>query len=523
MIAMELLYDPYKIHLRIEKTQQNGKLFCVVYCSAKAKPFDNIAEFIIDDISKENIAIVGNKCINKEKKQCSYDYCTCSPDLNAFTVNFTLASLNVGQVFACQMRFFDKETEDIIKIYNSRRFNGTELSGLYKECETCPSMAIWGFCYSCALFFCTMCSDFHVVVNHEHIILKIEESGIGHGKTIKCEMCYNLKSNRVCTKCSKLLCKNCNCIHSNVPTNVKLLKQNVTKTYKCHGKTGIMNKSDVKATISSHCSYSLTENCPKIGGISFFHRNKIVAVDSKNESIIILGNEKGNDPLEHPIRHEPNGMVKMSFSEVAISCSYKRQIEIFDFSTHEFKLMHTIDMQLIGQPFNISYNEEHFVVEIGDFDNGFIVVIDRNAKEIARIKDLDGITNCTGHSIKLALDMKSKHIFLAAAMKMTVSSVDFEGNILWLIAIPSPSDLIFVPQLMSYGRNILLASEKTNTVLFVNASDGCFEDFISFSGPRYIAFDSIENLLAVYNKSGSITIYELGKTSTEIKTRDFSI
>lgn len=364
-----------------------------------------------------------------------------------------------------------------------------------------------------------MCSDFHVLLNREHIILKIEENGIGRGKMIKCEMCYNLKSNRVCTKCSKLVCKNCNCSHSNVPTNVKLLKQNVTKTYKCHRKTGITNISDLKATISSHCSYSLTENCTKICGISFFDRNKIVAVDSKNESIIIVENEQGNKPLENPISYKPDGMAKISFCDFAISCSYKRQIDIFQLPTHELK--HTIDMQRIGQPFNISYNEDHFVVEIGNFDNGFIVVIDRNAKEITRIKDLDGITDCTGHSIRLALDMKSKHIFLAAPIKMSVSSIDFEGNILWIIAIPSPSDLIFVPQLMSYGGNILLASEKTNTVFFVNASDGCFENLISFNGPKYIAFDSVENVLAVYNKSGPITIYELGKHLQKYKCETF--
>lgn len=372
-------------------------------------------------------------------------------------------------------------------------------------------MAIWGFCCSCNYFFCIICSDFHVLENIHHRIVKIKENGICPGKAVICSKCKTSKSHHVCAICFKLLCKNCNCRHSNVPINVKLLQQNITKTHEYHDKTGLMNISNLKANIDVHSSYSFHN--VKIGGLSIFDRNKVIAVDLKNEKFMIKAQEI--EISDHQIGYQPRAMVQTSFCEVAISCSYKKIIEIFIFSGNEWRLKRTIDMQVFGEPFNIAYNEEHFVVEIGDFDSGFLVVIDDSNKEIARINESEDMISFAGHSIRLALDMKSTRIFIAAAERMNVSCIDFKGIIQWIIPIPTPSDLIYVPQLMSYGRTILLASKKTDTIYFVSASNGCFEKLISFNDPRYIAYDSNDNMLAVCNKAGSINVYEFGKTVLE--------
>lgn len=89
------------------------------------RPFDNGVEFIIDEFSRENIAIVNNMCINKYRTKCDSDYCGCNPSINEFRVNFTMNYLIVGQLFGCKMRFLNEKTRDVTNIFISKRFNGT--------------------------------------------------------------------------------------------------------------------------------------------------------------------------------------------------------------------------------------------------------------------------------------------------------------------------------------------------------------------------------------------------------------
>lgn len=118
----------YETELIIHNTNQDGMVSCSLYCKSTQKPFDNVAEFIVDSSSRENIAIVNDVCINKEQKQCVAHYCGCNPFLNEYRLNLTMSALNAGQVFGCQLRFLTEDTRDIIKILTTRRFDGTAFS-----------------------------------------------------------------------------------------------------------------------------------------------------------------------------------------------------------------------------------------------------------------------------------------------------------------------------------------------------------------------------------------------------------
>lgn len=114
------------------KEQSEHSRNVVLNCTATLAPFDNGAEFIVDGLSKDFIAIVENICINKYKKQCNVDECACNQSLNEFIVNITMDDLNDGHIFGCRMRFLNESTGEIINILIFRIYDGTGMLHVFK-------------------------------------------------------------------------------------------------------------------------------------------------------------------------------------------------------------------------------------------------------------------------------------------------------------------------------------------------------------------------------------------------------
>ncbi|CAC5391538.1 unnamed protein product [Mytilus coruscus] len=124
------LYIVPKTEFTIDTTEHNGTVSRILNCKANMRPFDNSAEFIFNNVSREHIAIVDNICITKDHRKCNSFYCGCNQTLNEFRVNFTMTDLRVGQILGCQMRFLNEDTGDVTKIFISKRFNGTDFKPL---------------------------------------------------------------------------------------------------------------------------------------------------------------------------------------------------------------------------------------------------------------------------------------------------------------------------------------------------------------------------------------------------------
>lgn len=117
-----------EVELTIEKKEQNEETIYSLNCKSTKKPFDESAEFLVDDVSREHILIIKDRCYDSTKKECSVDYCECKPTSNEFTVKFKIALLQIGQTFGCLFRIRNDATGHFLKIYTSNKFNGTEFT-----------------------------------------------------------------------------------------------------------------------------------------------------------------------------------------------------------------------------------------------------------------------------------------------------------------------------------------------------------------------------------------------------------
>ncbi|CAC5419019.1 unnamed protein product [Mytilus coruscus] len=117
-----------EVELNIEKNEQNEETIYNLYCKSKKKPFDDSAEFTVDGFSREHILIIKNRCYDRKKKECSFDYCECDPTHNQFIVKLKIALLQIGQTFGCLIRLRNDATGNFLKIYTSNEFNGTDFT-----------------------------------------------------------------------------------------------------------------------------------------------------------------------------------------------------------------------------------------------------------------------------------------------------------------------------------------------------------------------------------------------------------
>ncbi|CAC5362549.1 unnamed protein product [Mytilus coruscus] len=115
-----------EIELTIEQREQHDGPTYNLYCKSRKKPFDDSAEFQVDGFSREHILIIQNRCFDRKKQECSFDYCECDPTVNGFTVKLKMNYLKVGQTFGCLIRFRNNATGNFLKMFTSNKFNGTD-------------------------------------------------------------------------------------------------------------------------------------------------------------------------------------------------------------------------------------------------------------------------------------------------------------------------------------------------------------------------------------------------------------
>jgi hypothetical protein len=81
---------------------------------------------------------------------------------------------------------------------------------------------------------------------------------------------------------------------------------------------------------------------------------------------------------------------------------------------------------------SISYNKKHFAVEIEEGKNGGIFIINGYGRVICSIPNVSSFAFFTGNTIRSALDMENRRIFVSALCKKSVHCIDFNGHIVSL-------------------------------------------------------------------------------------------
>ena len=169
----------------------------------------------------------------------------------------------------------------------------------------------------------------------------------------------------------------------------------------------------------------------------------------------------------------------------------------------------TFSVSSIGKPFSISYNSDHYAVEIGEED-GMIFILDSNCEETYRIPNAHGYGYFIGHTIKLCLNKQESCVYVSAMSKTEISSIKFDGSVNWHIDVPSPRGVLLIPGTPVSGMNLVVIGRRGNTIYQINRENGSkniLKTGREISGPRYIAYEPIDNLLCVQLDECVLLIY----------------
>jgi hypothetical protein len=173
-------------------------------------------------------------------------------------------------------------------------------------------------------------------------------------------------------------------------------------------------------------------------------------------------------------------------------------------------LSKTTNLKSIGKPFSISYSKEHFAVEIGEGNNGGIVIINEDGRLICSVPTDNSFASFTGNTIRLALDMENSHIFVSALGRKSVHCIDFDGHIVWCKAIPSPRGIVFIPEASS-DMNMIVASKQWNIIYKMNSQNGTDKIITAeglIKGPRHMDYNIKKKLLCVEIDNGNIIVFK---------------
>lgn len=353
-------------------------------------------------------------------------------------------------------------------------------------CATCRHLTAFAFCSNCKGFYCESCYNNHEQDYESHTVLQIKHIHVGK-HTAKCSSCNKREPTRACPTCETLYCEQCSCSHKHKPIMVETERNNKTECDKCSVKINENIKTCQSILIPRD------ELPARICGISVLPNDQVVIADSNNRKLKVLTG-KNEEPKSISFTDEPRGMTGMFDYQVAVTFPHNRKIRIFDVNNVNPK--ETFDMGTHGKPFAISYNNELFAVEIGERDDGCIIILTLGGSVHRKILSAKKYAYFTGHTIRLALDKSKEHVFISAMSKKAVTCLDFKGNMIWTQQFTSPRGISFVH---GHGK-LFLASKRPNKVYEVNAANGygfALASHGDIMSPRYIAYSQAKSKMYV--------------------------
>lgn len=265
----------------------------------------------------------------------------------------------------------------------------------------------------------------------------------------------------------------------------------------------------------------------RICGLGYLENGKLAMADSNNRKLIVIDPKNKLIVLEKKLGKEPRAMTAMNGNEIAITFPYKEEIQVYIINSNgnkksmEINEGKTICLSKIGlprlKPFSISFDKDVFAVEVGEGEDGRIVIIDNKDNSVRHRITPNAFF--TGHTIRLALDMSNEgQLFISAMGIKMVSCIDFKNEEKCSISIPSPRSIIMIPDEHSNSKSIILSSRRCNAIYRLNQDT--YEEKIlqslegsKIDSPRYIAY---------HEKGGKLCV-QVVKNSTEDELAIFDL
>lgn len=143
---------------------------------------------------------------------------------------------------------------------------------------------------------------------------------------------------------------------------------------------------------------------------------------------------------------EPRGITHVSQDEFAISFGFKKEVVVYKIDKANNIWQHK-SFKLPDKPFSISYSKKSFAVEIGEGDDGLVVITDSSGNMTHRVTGLPRFAPFTGNSIRLVHDHESKNLFIVNVGGI-VHCISYNGETIWQANISVPRGLILLESLL---------------------------------------------------------------------------
>lgn len=361
-------------------------------------------------------------------------------------------------------------------------------------------------CLTCRELYCKSCCDVHTESEKDHKILHIPHIDAGN-QEIKCqtEICKSKSktAEQFCTICFDLMCESC--AESHVHEGYEGTRMMII--YHGHPKL-LRQNSEEKLNFFRDLSIDKRgELYPiRICGISYIADGRLILVDKRNRNLLVFQSKEEINRFH--LGEEPHALTSMTGQHIAITFPSEMEIRIYQISENSIDKLKIICLPSLKlrnlKPYSIAYDNDIFVVEVGEGDDGKIIIMNDT-------KIHDEIPNknrayFTGNTIRLALEVKNQNplegrVFVSALSKNVVFCVDFKGNDIWKVSIPSPRGISVVPEDCIPRNNLVICSRRCNTIFGLNKENGSNKQILLSEGkiklPRYITCNNKDRLLCI--------------------------
>lgn len=369
-------------------------------------------------------------------------------------------------------------------------------------CDKCIEILVCTVCITCRKLYCKSCCDVHTESEKDHTILHIPHVA-AENQEIKCGKCKNKTAEQLCTICLNLMCESCAESHvheGNEGTRMmiiyhghpKLLRQNSEEKLNFFRDLSIDKRGEL---------YPI-----RICGISYIADGRLILVDKRNRNLLVFQSKEEKNRLH--LEEEPHALTSMTGQHIAITFPFEMEIRIYKISENSIDKLNIIFLPSLKlhnlKPYSIAYDNDFFVVEVGEGDDGMIIIM--NDTKIHYEIPNKNRAYFTGNTIRLALEVNNKNplegrVFLSALSKNVVFCVDFLDNEIWKVSIPSPRGISVVPENCIPRNNLVICSRRCNTIFGLNKENGSDKQILLSEGkiklPRYITCNNKDRLLCI--------------------------
>lgn len=317
-----------------------------------------------------------------------------------------------------------------------------------------------------------------------------------HQNKIICKRCKKI-AEIFCTICWKGFCTLCTKDHQCENNRIIFIN-------KTHSECKRQKCVDMQIKLSHRYNvYFRDDEKPvRIFGIAFLADNTIVALDWNNRKLIVFKSKE--EKMKKDTIDEPCAMTVMTENKFAVTYPNQKYIQIYklilDAKQNTYIISEEMKATILDKPFNIAYHAGKFAVEVGEGEDGRIIIynIDHVDQKVTEAHVIPcSFSFFSGRLIRLALT--DDHVFISALGKRMISCLDFAGKKIWHKSIPSPISLI-VTEDHTLRDKLFVSSKMCNAIYEMKKENGNYEILKSTDEirlPRYMAYNSDTKMFCV--------------------------